>query len=101
MESCFTCSGPTVKSDPRGRTTFRGLPIVVCSPCRGGHAYAVEQAATTGLRFRLVRKSEIPQPPVFGDRVRISGVQKYRLFRRLYMILLLAKELEEKRQKEV
>ena len=101
MERCFTCKGQVFTSDIKGRTSFRGKPIVICSPCRGRYAYTLEQVAATGLRFRLVRKSEIPQPPVFGDRTQISNVQKYRLYRRLYMVLLITKELEEKRQRGV
>lgn len=40
-------------------------------------------------------------PPVFGDREQISGVLKYRIYRQIYMVLLLLKERQEKRKKEV
>jgi hypothetical protein len=70
----------------------------ICPTCRGDHALIKEQVGEFGRRFRFVRKAEVPTPPVFDSD---SGIKKYRLFRQLYMILLIAKERQEIREKEV
>jgi hypothetical protein len=85
---CFACGRPAQAGDPRGRVIYRGRTVEICSQCRGGHALIKEQVAAFGRRFRFVRKSEVPQPVDFG----------YRVFRQLYMILLIA---DERRGKEV
>jgi hypothetical protein len=98
---CFVCQRPAPISDVRGRVEFRGKQIQICGTCRGRYAFVIEQATATGRRFRFVAKSEIPAPLVTRDRQRVSKVETHSNFRQIYMVLLLLKEREEKRQKEV
>jgi hypothetical protein len=73
---------------------YCGRILEICSPCRGGYALLKEQVAAFGRRFRFVRKSEVPQPTGYA-------LDNYRLFRQLFMILLIARERQEKAGKEV
>lgn len=86
---CAICSFPASRFDPaRGEAEFRGVTYFVCGPCRRRYSHSLSQISSYGTRFRFVEKSEIPR--YHGD-----------AFEQLYKILLLCKERQEIRQKEV
>lgn len=88
---CSVCGRKTRRDDDGGRVERR---FRVCMICRGSYAFPVEQIAKYGLRFRFVHKREIPSPQT------LSHIATYRQFRRVYAVLLIAKERREKKLKQ-
>jgi hypothetical protein len=92
VDRCAICRFSVSRFDPAVREVFyRGVKYSVCGPCRRRYSHAISQIASSGVRFRFVEKSEIPKPPA----------EIWNQFFRVYKVLLLHKECEEKRQKEV
>jgi hypothetical protein len=98
--ACFICEGRTRwQGDIKSRTEFRGQKIMVCVYCRAAYQDAVAQASTFGRRFRFVRKEEIPKANLgYPLALHVCGDGA---FRQIYKVLLLCKERQISRKKEV
>lgn len=93
IPKCAVCGSdvsPQVNRDRGQRETYyRGRPYVICGPCRRIYSHCRSQFAWCGTRFRFVRKTEIPRT---GESI---------MFQLVYKVLLLARERQISRQKEV
>jgi hypothetical protein len=99
---CYCCEGPAWPPQQVVTVDVRGRAVQVCPRCRTTYAYLIEQVSRFGNRFRFVRKSEIPAMNSFNSRTVTTTSASHAVFRRVFMFLLLAKELQENiRQKEV
>lgn len=87
---CSICRYRVSPFDPgAGEAAFRGIRHFVCGPCRARYSHSLSQIEHFGFRFRFVERSEIPRRPDLPG------------FAQIYKLLLLAKERQEIRQKEV
>ena len=90
LPRCAICKGEISPWDKVAKTaSFRGEEYPVCGTCDRKYSHCVEQIAWAGFRFRFVERREIPRSKRPGP------------FTQIYKLLLLAKERQEIRRKEV
>jgi len=94
---CFSC-----RENARARAVgvYRGESFITCLRCVLRFDDPVKQAERFGRRFRFVERGEIPHQDTLGINESL-GFAPYHAFTQIYKILLLLKERQEIRQKEV
>ena len=80
----------------RRRATYRGREYEVCGPCNKRLYDAAGQIESLGFRFRFIEKTELPAGMIADASFANLPVKK-----KVFKILLLLKERQEIRQKEV